>query len=229
MKYEIKGGSLPVVEVHLEAGEQVISENGAMSWMSGNMKLETTSNAGGNGGLGKLLGRALSGESLFQNVFTAQDGPGMVAFTSSFPGTILAVEITPGNDVICQKSAFLASTTGVQLSTHLQKAGAGFLGGEGFILQKLSGNGIAFLEIDGSTVDYELAAGEKMIVDQGFLAMMSATCNVDIVVQKGIKNLLLSGDGMTNTVITGPGKITLQTMPIQQVAGSIIPFIPSKN
>ena len=229
MKYDIKGGNLPVLEIILDAGEKMISENGAMSWMSPNISLNTTSSAGGNGGLGKMIGRAFSGESLFQNVFTCQSGQGIIAFASSFPGAIVPVEIGPGKEVVCQKKAFLASTEGVTLSTFFHRVGAGLLGGEGFIMQKLSGTGLAFIEIDGSIVEYELAAGQQMIVDQGYLATMDATCTVDVVVQKGVKNLLFSGDGMTNTVVTGPGKIRLQTMPVAQVAGCIAPFIPSKS
>ena len=209
----------------------MISENGGMSWMSPNMHMETSTNAtGAANGLGKLIGRALTGEGIFQNIFTAQGGPGMVAFSSSFPGTIMAVPITPGNDIVCQKSAFLASTDGVQLSTFFQKnLGAGLLGGEGFIMQRVSGNGMAFLEIDGSIIEYELVQGQQMIIDQGYLATMSATCSVDVVIQKGVKNLLFSGDGLTNTIVTGPGKIGLQTMPASQVAGAIQPFINVKS
>lgn len=229
MNYEIKGGNLPVVEIKLAQGEKVISENGAMSWMTPNMKLETSTGAGGNGGIGKLIGRAFTGESLFMNTFTAEGSDGMVAFASSFAGEIKAINIEPGKEYVCQKRAFLASSDGVSLSTFFHKVGAGLLGGEGFILQKLTGQGVAFLEIDGSIVEYELGAGEKMIVDQGYLAYMDSTCTVDIVIQKGLKNMLLSGDGMTNTVITGPGKIGLQTMPAQQVASSLIPYLPTKS
>lgn len=155
MKYNIQGEPMPVVICHLEAGESMITERGSMVWMSANMRMETKA-----GGLGKALGRMFGGESLFQNTYTAEGGPGMIAFASSFPGTIRAVEITPNMPVIAQKSAFLAATPGVDLSIHFQKkVGAGFFGGEGFIMQKLSGHGMAFLEIDGSAVEYTLGAG----------------------------------------------------------------------
>lgn len=144
MRYRIEGTPLPVVICELNAGEQMITERGSMSWMSPNMKMETTS----NGGIGKVFGRMFSGEAMFQNRYTAMGGPGMIAFASSFPGTILAVEITPDRPLIVQKSAFLASTTGVELSVFFQKKlSAGFFGGEGFIMQKLTGHGVAFLEI----------------------------------------------------------------------------------
>ena len=159
MRYRIEGTPLPVVICELNAGEQMITERGSMSWMSPNMKMETTS----NGGIGKVFGRMFSGEAMFQNRYTAMGGPGMIAFASSFPGTILAVEITPDRPLIVQKSAFLASTTGVELSVFFQKKlSAGFFGGEGFIMQKLTGHGVAFLEIDGYTVEYDLAPGERL-------------------------------------------------------------------
>ena len=226
MEYQIEGAPLPVVICQLEAGETMITERGSMSWMTPNMKMETTS----NGGIGKALGRMLAGESIFQNRYTAEGGEGMIAFASSFPGTILPVEITPDRPVIVQKSAFLAGVESVDISLFLQKKlGAGFFGGEGFIMQKLSGEGIVFVEIDGSTVEYDLAPGQQMIVDTGYLAMMDATCSMDITAVKGAKNMFFGGEGAFNTVITGPGKIVLQTMPVNSVAGALIPFMPSGN
>ena len=225
MRYRIEGTPLPVVICELNAGEQMITERGSMSWMSPNMKMETTSNVG----IGKVFGRMFSGEAMFQNRYTAMGGPGMIAFASSFPGTILAVEITPDRPLIVQKSAFLASTTGVELSVFFQKKlSAGFFGGEGFIMQKLTGHGVAFLEIDGYTVEYDLAPGERLIVDTGYLATMDASCSMDIQSVPGVKNMLFGGEGIFNTVIIGPGKIRLQTMPINSVASSIAPFVVSK-
>ncbi|MCR5690821.1 MAG: TIGR00266 family protein [Eubacterium sp.] len=225
MNYEVKGTPLPVVECTLAAGESIICEGGAMSWMSGNMEMETS-----GGGLGKMFSKAFSGESMFQNKYTAVGGEGTIAFASSFPGNILAIEIGPGKEVICQKSAFLAATPGVELSIHFQKkVGAGFFGGEGFIMQRLSGNGIAFVEVDGSVVTKELAAGQKIVIDTGYLAMMDASCSMDIVTVKGLKNKLLGGEGFFNTVVTGPGKVSLQTMPASQVAGAIQPFIVTSS
>ena len=216
MQYKIEGTPLPVVICQLDRGECMMTEKGSMSWMTPNMKMETTS----NGGIGKALGRMLAGESIFQNRYTAEGGEGMIAFASSFPGTILPVEITPDRPVIVQKSAFLAGVESVDISLFLQKKlGAGFFGGEGFIMQKLSGEGIVFVEIDGSTVEYDLAPGQQMIVDTGYLAMMDATCSMDITAVKGAKNMFFGGEGAFNTVITGPGKIVLQTMPVNSVAG----------
>ena len=223
MKYNIQGEPMPVVICHLEAGESMITERGSMVWMSANMRMETKA-----GGLGKALGRMFGGESLFQNTYTAEGGPGMIAFASSFPGAIRAVEITPNMPVIAQKSAFLAATPGVELSIHFQKkVGAGLFGGEGFIMQKLSGSGTAFLEIDGSTVEYDLERGQSMIVDTGYLAAMDDTCTMEIVSVPGVKNKLFGGEGLFNTVVHGPGHIILQSMPISAVASCLSPFFPS--
>lgn len=226
MNYSIVGEPLPVVICTLDAGETMITERGSMSWMTPNMKMETT----GNGGLGKMLGRAFSGESMFQNRYTAQGGQGQIAFAASFPGSIRVFEITPGNEMIVQKSGFLAGTTGVDLSVFFQKRlGAGFFGGEGFIMQRLSGNGLAFVEIDGYAVEYDLAPGQSMIVDTGYLAAMSATCSIDIQSVKGAKNIFFGGEGLFNTRVTGPGKIILQTMPISSIAHSMLPYIPTSG
>lgn len=223
MKYEIIGEALPVVVCNLNAGESVINESGSMAWMSPNMKMETV-----GGGAGKMLGRLFSGENLFQNRYTAQGGAGMIAFASSFPGNIVAIEVTPNKPVIMQKSAFLAGTSGVELSTFFsKKAGAGFFGGEGFIMQKVSGSGIVFAEIDGHAVSYDLGRGESMIVDTGYLAIMDSTCTMDIQSVPGVKNMLFGGEGMFNTVVTGPGRITLQSMPISGVAAVLKPFFPA--
>lgn len=226
MRYNIVGEPLPAVICDVEAGETLITESGAMSWMTQNMKMETTS----NGGIGKALGRMFSGETMFQNRYTAHGGPGQIAFASSFPGSIKAVEITPGNDLVVQKKAFLASESTVELSVFFQKkAGAGFFGGEGFIMQRLSGYGTAFIEIDGYAVEYNLQAGQSMVVDTGYLAAMDSTCSIEVVSVPGVKNMLFGGEGIFNTLVKGPGKIILQTMPINVVAGAINPFIVTSN
>ena len=204
----------------------MITEKGAMSWMTPNMKMETSS----NGGVGKMLGRAFTGESMFQNKYTAQGGQGMIAFASSFPGSIRSFEIAPGQEIVAQKSAFLASTAGVTLSVHFQKkVGSGFFGGEGFLMQKLSGQGVAFLEFDGYVKEYELQAGQQMVIDTGYLAAMTGSCSIDIQTVPGLKNMLFGGEGIFNTVFTGPGHIWLQTMPVPQLAGALLPYLPSKG
>lgn len=226
MRYSIKGEPTPVVVCELENGESMTTERGSMVWMSPNMEMQTS--AGGS--VGKVFGRLLSGESIFQNIYTARGGPGMIAFASSFPGTIRAVRITPDRPVVVQKSAFLAAEPGVELSVFFQnKVGAGFFGGEGFIMQKLSGNGMAFIEIDGHGEEYSLAPGQQLVVDTGNLAMMDATCSLDIRTVKGVKNMFFGGEGVFNTVVTGPGNVILQTMPINALAAAIAAVLPNKN
>lgn len=221
MQYELKGGAFPVVVCRLNSGESMITEKGSMVWMTPNMEMTTT----GGGGIGKMFSKALTGESMFQNIYTAR-GEGMITFGSSFPGQILPLEVTPGKSFILQKSAFLASEAGVQLSMHVnQKLGAGFFGGEGFIMQKLTGNGIAFVEVDGELVEYTLAPGEQMVVDTGYVMGFELSVSMDIQQVKGLKNMVLGGEGLFNTVLTGPGKIWLQTMPISGVAAAIQPFL----
>lgn len=225
MNYTIHGDNMPAVICHLEAGEKMITERGSMAWMTSNMVMDTTA-----GGLGKAFGRMFSGESVFQNIYTASGGPGEIAFASSFPGTIMAFELTPGKSLIAQKSAFLAATEGIELSVFFQKKGmSGFFSGEGFIMQKITGNGIVFLEIDGSAKEYTLAPGQQMIVDTGNLAFAESSVQVDVQSVKGAKNVLFGGEGLFHTVVTGPGKVVLQTMPISGLVSLIASKIPSKT
>ena len=226
MRYKIERETLPVVICELEEGERMITERGSMAWMSPNMKMETSS----NGGIGKVFGRMFSGEGLFQNNYTAMGGPGLISFASSFPGSVKAFEIRPGQELVLQKSGFLAAQAGVELSIHFhKKIGSGLLGGEGFILQRLSGNGIAFAEFDGHVVEYELGAGQQIVIDSGHLAAMTSSCQMDIQMVSGVKNMLFGGEGLFNTVITGPGHVWLQTMPISNVAGALLPYLPTSR
>ena len=224
MKYEIKGGSFPVVICQLENGEQMITERGSMVWMSPNMEMETR-----GGGLGKMFSRAFSGESMFQNIYTAR-GAGMITFGSSFPGHIIPLQIAPGREMILQKSAFLAAESGVELSVHFNKRfSTGLFSGEGFIMQKLSGNGVAFVEIDGDLMEYDLQPGEQLVVDSGNIAGFEPTVHMEVKTVPGLKNKLLGGEGFFNTWLTGPGKVWLQTMPISSVAGAIKRYLPSSD
>ena len=223
MQYRIEGETLPVVVCELEIGEKMITEGGSMAWMSPNMKMETTT----NGGLGKALGRMFSGEKMFQNIYTATNGSGLIAFASSFPGSIKAFEISAGNEMIFQKRAFLAGESSVKLDIFFnKKVSGGLFGGEGFILQRVSGNGTVFAEFDGHAVEYELAAGQKIVANTGHLAAMSASCTMEVQTVSAAKNILFGGEGIFNTVICGPGKVWLQTMPVEKVANSLLPFLP---
>lgn len=225
MDYKIVGGSLPAVVIHLNAGETIVSESGGRTWMKGDVQTQSKS----EGGLKKMLGRALSGESLFMSRYTAKEDA-EIGFSSSFPGSIIARELGPGQSVICQKSAFLCATAGVELSVHFQKKmGSGFFGGEGFIMQKVTGPGTVFLEVDGYCQEYELAAGEKVVCDTGVVAIMDASCQMDIQMVKGVKNMLFGSEGLFDTVVTGPGKVCLQTMTVNKLADLMAPFLPFKR
>lgn len=225
MQYSIEGGSLPVVIISLNAGEKLISEVGGRTWSRGDVTTETTS----NGGAGKALGRMLTGESLFMSTYTA-NGPAEIAFTSSFPGRIIARELGPGQSVIAQKSAFLCASYGTQLSVYVNKGvGKGMFGGEGFLMQQITGPGIAFFEIDGYCKEYDLAPGERLVCDTGVMALMDDTVTMEIQTVKGLKNKLLGGEGLFDTVLVGPGKVHLQTMTVPKLAGLIAPFLPAKK
>ena len=225
MRYEIKGGSFPVVVCYLDSGEGMITERGSMVWQSSNISMDTK-----GGGIGKMLSKAFSGESMFQNIYTALNGKGMIAFGSSFQGKIIPLDIEPGKEMILQKRAFLAGEMGINLDIHFnKKLGAGFFGGEGFIMQRISGKGTVFMEIDGEMVEYDLSPGQQLIVDGGYVAAMEDTVAMDIKQVSGIKNKLLGGEGFFNTLLTGPGKVWLQTMPISNVANSLRPYFPASN
>lgn len=222
IRYEIEGGHLPVVICYPEMGQTLCTEKGAMSWMSPNMTMDTTS----GGGLKKMFGRLLSGESMFMNEYTPQGGDGMIAFASSFPGSIIPYQVTEGNGIIVQKRGFLAMEKGLELSVYLQqKLGRGFFGGEGFIMQKISGNGMVFLEIDGHCKEYELGVGQQIIVDTGYLAAMSETCTMEIQPVQGAKNIFLGGEGLFHTRIVGPGKVYIQSMPVINTANALTPYL----
>lgn len=225
MEYKIIGGAFPMVVCTLRKGETMQDETGAMSYMTEGIKMETST----GGGLLKGLGRALSGDTIFLNYFTAEEDDAEVAFSSCYPGKIIPIELN-GNSIIGQKNAFLTATKDVKLEMHFRKKlGAGIFGGEGFILQRFSGNGTLFLEIDGDVIEKTLAPGERLLVDQGHVAAMDDTVDFDIQRVKGVKNLLFGGEGLFFATVTGPGRVWLQTMPVSKLAEAIIPFIPTKS
>ena len=226
IRYEIEGGNLPVVICYPQAGQTLCTQSGAMSWMSPNMKMDTNT----GGGFKKMLGRMFSGESIFMNEYTAMGGQGMIAFASSFPGSIIPYQVTPGNGIIVQKRGFLAAESTVDIAVHFQKKfGAGLFGGEGFIMQRLSGRGTAFVEIDGDLMEYILKPGQQIVVDTGNVAGFEPSVQMDIQTVPGAKNMLFGGEGIFNTVLTGPGRVWLQTMPIYNVANAIRPYIPTSS
>ena len=221
MQYNVEGGNLPVLKILLEAGEQIQCEAGAMSWMDEGIEMQTTA-----GGLGKMLGRMFTNESAFMNTYVANQS-GEIAFSSKFPGSIRAVEITPGNGLVIQKGSYLASAGNLTNEVSFQKKlSTGFFGGEGFLMRKFTGTGIVFLEIDGSAHEYEIPAGGCKIIDTGYLAAMTESCSMEIRSVKGIKNMLFGGEGFFNTAVKGPGRIILQSMPISSTATVLYQFMP---
>lgn len=225
MKYEIVGGQLPAVVCKLAQGEKMVTESGGMCWMDDGFHMDSNT----RGGLLKGLGRAMSGESIFLTTYTSPRNNAEIAFGSSFPGRILPVELDGNTTLILQKTAFLASEDSVELQAHFRKKlGVGFFGGEGFILQKLTGKGTAFLEIDGDIVEKTLASGEVLQVDQGYIAAFEESVKFDITTVKGLKNKFFSGEGMFLATLEGPGKIWLQTMPFSVLADRIISIVPKR-
>lgn len=223
MDYEIIGGSFPIVECTLKSGHSMITQSGSMAYMDPSITMETSS----NGGLKKVVGRLFTNEKLFQNIYTATKDGSKIAFGTCVPGSIMAVRVTNGKSLICQKSAFLASYGNIELATFFnKKIGAGLFGGEGFIMQKITGDGIVFIEIDGSNKEFNLKDGEQLILSTGYLVSMDETCKIDVQTVKGIKNIFLGGEGLFNTIITGPGKVVVQTMPLPKLANSIYPYLP---
>lgn len=220
MKYEIKNQPFTVLTLHMEQGEQIKCQSGAMAWMSPGIQMETKT-----GGLGGMFKKAIIGESLAMNNYTANQA-GELTLAKKVPGDIMMVDVSK-TPIIAQKTAFLAATPAVNMDIYLQhKVGAGFFGGEGFLMQKLSGNGYAWLEIDGSVQERELAAGEQLVVDSGYVAAMEASCSMEIQQIRGFTNIVLGGEGLFNTVVTGPGKVWLQTMPVNALAMNLYAYMP---
>ncbi len=222
MEYKIHGTVMQALEVTLAQGESIYTESGGMAWMTDGIDMKTS----GKGGLGKSIGRMLSGESLFMTTYTCRNPQGMITFTPESPGKVIPLNLKAGFSMICQKDAFMCAEESVELAMHFRKKlGAGLFGGEGFILQKLTGPGLAFVEIAGEVQMVDLAAGEKLKIDPGHIAMYEPTCDYDIEMIKGVMNWLGGGEGLFLATVTGPGKVWLQTMPLSNLAGSLRRYI----
>lgn len=226
MRYEIHGDVLPSVDVWLDKGESVYTERGGMAWMKGDIDMNTNT----RGGLLAGLGRALAGESIFMTTYICKGNQAMVTFTPEAPGRILAFELAAGESLICQRDSFMAAQEGVKLELAFSKRlGAGFFGGEGFVLQKITGPGVVWLEIAGDVREYELQSGEVMKIDPGHIALYEEQVDYSIETVRGVKNILFGGEGLFLATLRGPGKIWLQTMPINNLAAKIAQYIPSKS
>lgn len=225
MDYKIRGNTLPVVDIELEEGESVFSEAGGMAWMSSNIEMETST----RGGLGKGLGRMLSGESLFMTTYRCTSGTGVVSFCMEAPGNVIPFEFKEGQSLICQRDAFMVAEEGVEVESKMtKKLSTGFFGGEGFFLQKISGTGRVFLELTGEITEYTLEEGQTLKVDPGYIGAFEPTIDYSINRVKGLKNMMFGGEGLFLATLTGPGKVWLQSMPLANLAGKIARYIPSK-
>ena len=222
MKYEIRGTTLQIADIELGEGESVYTESGGMAWMSPNIDMKTDT----KGGILKGLGRSFAGESLFMTTYTCTSGTGMITFVNEFPGKIVPMKLADGESIIAQKDSFMCAESQVDLSVHFRKKlGAGLFGGEGFILQKLTGPGMVFIELAGEVTEYELKQGQMLKVDPGHIGLFEPTVDYDITRVKGIKNILFSGEGLFLATLKGPGKVWLQSMPIANLASKIARYV----
>lgn len=223
MDYKILGSTMPVLECMLGVGETMLAQPGAMKYMDPHVSMRT----GIQGGVGGFLKRTISGESGFMTTFEATRDRQRLAFGHTYPGTILPMDVSL-TEIVCQKRAFLACTAGVTFDIAIQRRlGSGFFGGEGFIMQRLGGEGTAFVEIDGETIEMRLDPGQTLRVETGAVAMFDATVDMNIETVKGLGNIFFGGEGLFLTTLTGPGRVWLQTMSIQRLAGEIYPYLPA--
>ncbi len=225
MEYKIIGTTMQVVECTLRSGETLQCQTGAMKYMDAGIEMKT----GSAGGVGGFIKRKMTGESGFLNIYTATADGQRVAFGHTFPGNIFGIDVSR-QSIVCQRRSFLASEPSVDLQIAFQKKlGAGFFGGEGFIMQRLAGSGMALVELDGEVIEINLEAGQKLKVETGAVGMYEGTVNMDVEMVKGLGNLFFGGEGLFLTTLTGPGRVWLQTMSIQSMAGELYPYLPIKK
>jgi uncharacterized protein (TIGR00266 family) len=226
MEYKITGSVMESVDIHLKKGEAIYTESGGMAWLRGDIDMDTTT----RGGVMSGLGRMLSGESLFLTTYTCESDDGLITFTPEAPGKILDMKLKAGQSLICQKDAFMCAEDDVDLEMHFRKKlGAGFFGGEGFILQKITGPGVAFIEVPGEVREFTLSAGEIIKVDPGHIAMFEPTVDYDIDRVRGVRNVLFGGEGLFLATLKGPGKIWLQSLPLSNLAAKLSRYMPSSG
>ncbi len=226
MEHYITGEVMQTLDIRLQSGEAIFTESGGMAWMAGDIEMTTDT----RGGLLKGLGRSMAGESLFLTTYRSRSQGGMIVFTPESPGKILHFGLMTGQSLICQKDAFMCAGETVSLEMHFRKRlGAGLFGGEGFILQKVTGPGPVFVEIAGEVREYTLAAGQVMKVDPGHIALYEPTVDYDIQRVKGVKNILFGGEGLFLATLKGPGKIWLQSMPLSNLAAKLSRYMPTQK
>ena len=230
MDHKIIGTTMPVVEITLQPGESIVSESGELSWISSSIQIATSTKVGApQGGFGRLK-RMLGGGGLFMSEYSAQGGPGIVAFATKLPGQIFPVETQPGRGYMVHRHGFLCATPGVEVSVGFQQSlGAGIFGGDGFMLQKITGQATTFVELDGEVIPYDLAAGEVLRVHPGHVGLFEEGVGFSITTVPGLKNKLFGGDGLFLAALSGPGKVWLQSLPLPNLAHAIEPYLPHEQ
>ncbi len=225
MDYVIHGSMMPMIELTMQRDELVYAQTGAMQWMSQNMDMKTKV----KGGMMGALKRSVSGGQMFTVDFRAEADNAQVSFGHTYPGQIMVIDIAQ-TSLVCQQRAFLCAEPTVDYDIHIQKRlGTGFFGGEGFIMQKFTGRGLVIIEMDGECVEKELQAGERIKVATGSVGAFEETVDMSIETVKGFTNMFLGGEGLFLTTLTGPGKVWIQTMPVQDMVGEISKYLPRKR
>ncbi len=230
MRSEITGTTLPVVTFTLEPGEGVLAEPDRLSWMTPNVSMRTTAATGGASGLFSAIGRAISGGGLFMTEFMAEGGEGLAAFAATVPGNIIEAKVAPGHGFLIHRHGFLAGSLGLSLAIGVQQSlGAGVFGGNGFVLQHLTGSGSAFVELGGEIVSYTLQAGQELLVHPGHVGMFEESVSFEITTISGVKNALFGGDGLFLARLRGPGNVWLQTLTPAKLAHALAPYLPTQR
>ncbi|HWG22077.1 MAG TPA: TIGR00266 family protein [Terracidiphilus sp.] len=230
MQTRIQGTTMPVLEVQLDPNESVFSESGELSWMTQSIQMTTHTQMGGGGGLFGVFKRAVAGGSIFMTEYRALQYPGEVAFATKVPGHIVPVQLTQGMEYMVHRHGFLCATPQVTLSIGFQQSlGAGIFGGDGFILQRVGGNGTAWLELSGELIKKDLAPGEVLRVHPGHVGAFHASVSFQITMVPGIKNMIFGGDGLFLAQLMGPGSVWLQTLPISRLAHQIGEYLPARG
>jgi len=221
--YKVLGTIMQTVVMHLRAGQTVYTETGALSWMQEGIRMDTNM----RGGLGGILGRVFTGESLFVANFTAERDNAMIAFSAEFPGKIIPLNLAQGQSIIAQRDSFLVAEKSVNMAVQFQRRFGAFFGGEGLLMQRFDGPGTVFVALDGEVVEYTLGPGERLKVDTGHVALFEPSVEFSVELVKGFKNILFGGEGLLFATLTGPGRVWLQSMPMSKLAGAIAQYLPS--
>jgi uncharacterized protein (TIGR00266 family) len=227
MEHRIIGTTMPVLEVTLQPGESLVAEAGELSWMSSTIQLQTSTKTGAPSGMFGRIKRVIGGGGLFMTEYSAQGGPGIIAFATKMPGQIFPVQVQAGRGYRVHRSGFLCATPGIEVSVAFQQSlGAGVFGGEGFVLQKLEGDATAFVELDGEVVVYELGPSDTLRVHPGHVGLFEESVSFNLTTVPGIKNKIFGGDGLFLAALTGPGKVWLQSLPLSNLAQALAPYLP---